>query len=54
MDMNDSLRVASLWHSMHAISQQLSSTASCSGIEYLRLIHFISIVFNLLPGQSSL
>ncbi|KAG4121125.1 hypothetical protein ERO13_D11G186701v2 [Gossypium hirsutum] len=28
MDMNDSLRVASLWHSMHAISQQLSSTAS--------------------------
>ncbi|OUZ99569.1 Sybindin-like protein [Macleaya cordata] len=24
MDTNDSLRLASLWHSMHAISQQLS------------------------------
>ncbi|XP_044493733.1 trafficking protein particle complex subunit 4 isoform X2 [Mangifera indica] len=35
MDTNDSLRVASLWHSMHAISQQLSPTTGCSGIELL-------------------
>ncbi|KAI3985763.1 hypothetical protein MKX01_030677, partial [Papaver californicum] len=30
MDSNDSLRLASLWHSMHAIFQQL-----CQGIELL-------------------
>ncbi|CAN0881552.1 Trafficking protein particle complex subunit 4 [Linum grandiflorum] len=35
MDTNDSLRVASLWHSMHAISQQLSPVVGCSGIELL-------------------
>ncbi|MBA0749769.1 hypothetical protein Gogos_003662, partial [Gossypium gossypioides] len=35
MDTNDSLRVASLWHSMHAISQQLSPTTGCSEIELL-------------------
>ncbi|MFQ6634131.1 hypothetical protein Gotur_012037, partial [Gossypium turneri] len=43
MDTNDSLRVAGLWNSIHAISQQLSPTTGCSGIEYLKLIHFISI-----------
>ncbi|XP_038988838.1 trafficking protein particle complex subunit 4-like isoform X1 [Phoenix dactylifera] len=36
MDTNDSLRLASLWHSMHAISQQLSPTTGCSGIELLQ------------------
>nr|KJB66447.1 hypothetical protein B456_010G140600 [Gossypium raimondii] len=35
MDTNDSLRVASLWHSMYAISQQLSPTTGCSKIELL-------------------
>ncbi|MBA0728909.1 hypothetical protein Golax_023221, partial [Gossypium laxum] len=35
MDTNDSLRVVSLWHSMHASSQQLSPTTSCSEIELL-------------------
>ncbi|TYI46441.1 hypothetical protein E1A91_D13G107500v1 [Gossypium mustelinum] len=35
MDTNDSLRVASLWHLMHAISQQLSPTTGCSKIELL-------------------
>ncbi|PIA58785.1 hypothetical protein AQUCO_00500607v1 [Aquilegia coerulea] len=36
MDTNDSLRLASLWHSMHAISQQLSPIVACSGIELLQ------------------
>ncbi|KAL0364875.1 UNVERIFIED_CONTAM: Trafficking protein particle complex subunit [Sesamum angustifolium] len=36
MDTNDSLRLASLWHSMHAISQQLSPVSGCSGIELLQ------------------
>ncbi|XP_035833117.1 serine/threonine-protein kinase STY13-like [Helianthus annuus] len=35
MDTNDSLRLASLWHSMHAISQQISPIQGCSGIELL-------------------
>ncbi|TYH34197.1 hypothetical protein ES332_D13G112100v1 [Gossypium tomentosum] len=35
MDTNDSLRVASLWHLMHTISQQLSPTTGCSKIELL-------------------
>ncbi|KAG6531382.1 hypothetical protein ZIOFF_005188 [Zingiber officinale] len=36
MDTNDSLRLASLWHSMHAISQQLSPTTGCAGIDLLQ------------------
>ncbi|MFS8026364.1 putative RNA-directed DNA polymerase [Helianthus anomalus] len=35
MDTDDSLRLASLWHSMHAISQQLSPIQGYSGIELL-------------------
>ncbi|KAL8502310.1 hypothetical protein ACS0TY_021447 [Phlomoides rotata] len=35
MDTNDSLRLASLWHSMHAISQQLFPVNGCFGIELL-------------------
>ncbi|XP_048497762.1 uncharacterized protein LOC104890672 isoform X2 [Beta vulgaris subsp. vulgaris] len=35
MDTNDTLRLASLWHSMHAISQQLSPVSGCFGIELL-------------------
>ncbi|KAJ8439233.1 hypothetical protein Cgig2_030168 [Carnegiea gigantea] len=35
MDTNDTLRLASLWHSMHAISQQLSPVSGCTGIELL-------------------
>lgn len=35
MDTNDSLRLASLWHSMHAISQQLSPIPGCAGIDLL-------------------
>uniref|UniRef100_A0A804R146 Trafficking protein particle complex subunit n=1 Tax=Zea mays TaxID=4577 RepID=A0A804R146_MAIZE len=40
MDTNDSLRLASLWHSMHAISQQLSPTTGCTGIDLLQAHNF--------------
>ncbi|KAF0920912.1 hypothetical protein E2562_037775 [Oryza meyeriana var. granulata] len=39
-DTNDSLRLASLWHSMHAISQQLSPTPGCEGIDLLQAHNF--------------
>nr|XP_023872211.1 trafficking protein particle complex subunit 4-like [Quercus suber] len=50
MDTNDSLRVASLWHSMHAISQQLSPVAGCSGIELLEADTFDLHCFQSLTG----
>ena len=50
MDTNDSLRVASLWHSMHAISQQLSPVNGCSGIELLQADTFDLHCFQSLPG----
>ena len=51
MDTNDSLRVASLWHSMHAISQQLSPVNGCSGIELLEADTFDLHCFQSLPGK---
>lgn len=51
MDTNDSLRVASLWHSMHAISQQLSPVNGCSGIELLEADTFDLHCFQSLPGN---
>lgn len=54
MDTNDSLRVASLWHSMHAISQQLSPTTGCSGIELLEADTFDLHCFQSLTGIFSL
>ncbi|KAJ4882282.1 SNARE-like superfamily protein [Raphanus sativus] len=50
MDTNDCLRVASLWHSMHAISQQLSPVNGCSGIELLQADTFDLHCFQSLPG----
>ncbi|KAF9621404.1 hypothetical protein IFM89_020926 [Coptis chinensis] len=50
MDTNDSLRLASLWHSMHAISQQLSPTVGCSGIELLEADSFDLHCFQSLTG----
>ena len=35
LDTNDTLRVASIWHSLHAISSQLSPVPGCRGIELL-------------------
>ncbi|KAJ0231450.1 hypothetical protein HA466_0298780 [Hirschfeldia incana] len=50
MDTNDSLKVACLWHSMHAISQQLSHVNGCSGIELLQADTFDLHYFQSLPG----
>ncbi|KAI7725548.1 hypothetical protein M8C21_018764, partial [Ambrosia artemisiifolia] len=50
MDTNDSLRLASLWHSMHAISQQLSPVQGCSGIELLEADTFDLHCFQSLTG----
>ncbi|KAL7184393.1 hypothetical protein ACSBR2_026530 [Camellia fascicularis] len=51
MDTNNSLRLASLWHSMHAISQQLSSTVRCLGIELLQVDNFDLHCFQSLTGN---
>lgn len=51
MDTNDSLRLASLWHSMHAISQQLSPVVNCSGIELLQADTFDLHCFQSLTGN---
>ncbi|KAK9086635.1 hypothetical protein Syun_029029 [Stephania yunnanensis] len=48
MDTNDSLRLASLWHSMHAISQQLSPTVGVQGSSFSKPTPSISIAFSLL------
>ena len=52
MDTNDTLRLASLWHSMHAISQQLSPISGCSGIELLEADNFDLHCFQSLTGKS--
>ncbi|KAJ0622340.1 putative trafficking protein particle complex subunit [Helianthus annuus] len=51
MDTNDSLRLASLWHSMHAISQQISPIQGCSGIELLETDTFDLHCFQSLTGM---
>eukprot|EP00850_Spirogloea_muscicola_P002644 SM000010S04282 [mRNA] locus=s10:713780:714406:+ [translate_table: standard] len=40
LDTNESLRLASVWHSLHAISSQLSPVAGCKGIEFLEADNF--------------
>ncbi|CAN6208673.1 unnamed protein product [Urochloa humidicola] len=52
MDTNDSLRLASLWHSMHAISQQLSPTPGCTGIDLLQAHNFDLHCFQSLTGTN--
>lgn len=53
LDTNDSLRLASLWHSMHAISQQLSPTLGCAGIDFLQADTFDLHCFQSLTGTFS-
>jgi hypothetical protein len=50
LDTNDSLRLASLWHSMHAISIQLSPTPGCTGVELLEADTFDLHCFQSLTG----
>lgn len=40
IDTNETLRLASIWHSLHAISAQLSPVEGCLGIELLETQNF--------------
>ncbi|WIA44523.1 hypothetical protein OEZ86_007260 [Tetradesmus obliquus] len=40
LDLNDTLRLASIWHSLHAIASQLSPAPGCGGIELLQAESF--------------
>lgn len=51
LDTNDSLRLASLWHSMHAISKELSPVNGCNGIEVLEADTFELHCFQALTGM---
>jgi len=53
LDTNDSLRLASLWHSMHAISKELSPVGGCTGIELLEADTFDLHCFQALTGMAS-
>lgn len=54
LDTNDSLRLASLWHSMHAISKELSPVNGCNGIEVLEADTFELHCFQALTGTKNL
>ena len=40
LDTNEALTQASIWHSLHAISAQLSPVAGCTGMELLEADNF--------------
>lgn len=50
VDLNDSLRLASIWHSLHAIAAQLSPIPGCTGIELLETDAFDLHCFQTLTG----
>mmetsp|Transcript_26381 Transcript_26381/g.57558 ORF Transcript_26381/g.57558 Transcript_26381/m.57558 type:complete len:145 (+) Transcript_26381:77-511(+) len=54
MDLNDTLRLASIWHSLHAISSQLSPMPGCTGIELLEADTFDLHCFQTLTGTKFL
>ncbi|KAG2426000.1 hypothetical protein HXX76_013371 [Chlamydomonas incerta] len=54
VDTNDSLRLASIWHSLHAIAQQLSPVPGCTGIELLEADTFNLHCFQTLTGTKFL
>lgn len=53
-NLNDTLRLASIWHSLHAISMQLSPVPSCGGIELLQADTFDLHCFQTLTGTKFL
>ncbi|KAF5836619.1 component of TRAPP complex [Dunaliella salina] len=54
VDLNDALRLASIWHSMHAISSQLSPVPGCTGVELLEADTFTLHCFQTLTGTKFL
>jgi len=54
VDTNDALRLASIWHSLHAIAGQLSPVPGCTGIELLEAETFNLHCFQTLTGTKFL
>lgn len=54
LDLNDTLRLASMWHSMHLISQQLAPVSDCTGIDALFADTFTLHCFQTLTGTKFL
>mmetsp|Transcript_34089 Transcript_34089/g.61449 ORF Transcript_34089/g.61449 Transcript_34089/m.61449 type:complete len:136 (+) Transcript_34089:117-524(+) len=54
VNVNDALRLASIWHSLHAISCQISPIQGCSGIELLEADTFDLHSFQTLTGTKFL
>lgn len=54
VDLNDTLRLASIWHSLHAIAAQLSPVPGCTGIELLEAETFDLHCFQSLTGTKFL
>ncbi|KAK9831411.1 hypothetical protein WJX81_002615 [Elliptochloris bilobata] len=52
--LNDTLRLASIWHSLHAIAVQLAPAPGCTGIELLRADTFDLHCFQTLTGTKFL
>lgn len=50
VDLNDTLRLASIWHSLNAISCQLSPVPGCTGIDLLEAETFDLHCFQSLTG----
>eukprot|EP00898_Chlorokybus_atmophyticus_P000535 jgi/Chlat1/1482/Chrsp12S02014 len=50
LDTNDCLRLASIWHSLHAISKELSPVPGCTGIETLEADTFDLHCYQTLTG----
>lgn len=54
LNLNDTLRLASIWHSLHAIASQLSPVPGCTGIELLLADTFDLHCFQTLTGTKFL
>ncbi|GBG80405.1 hypothetical protein CBR_g30870 [Chara braunii] len=50
LDTNNSLQLASVWHSLHAISMEFSPVPDCTGIEFLEADNFDLHCFQTLTG----
>ncbi|KAK9837526.1 hypothetical protein WJX84_007814 [Apatococcus fuscideae] len=54
LQLNDTLRLASIWHSLHAIAAQLSPAQGCTGIDLLLTETFDLHCFQTLTGTKFL
>lgn len=54
LNLNDTLRLASIWHSLHAIAGQLAPAPACTGIDALFADRFTLHCFQTLTGTKLL